>query len=481
MIVRSDQIAEFFKESRYEPLLATQPPVSIENKLMTDGPPLARRIVNTIVRSVKVQDPSDKELAWKLWLNSFRREGASDDVQVALAALLFVQHEYRHHIDFYSTTLGPTLVMKLCGEYGALWDLCQPRTDKRSAEHVIRRLRRSQVKWNHLVGVVRHFDPNEWEERPELERETRGGVVRWRKSVADPTDAIVTLAPQGGPERALSGNGLLEMRALIETGAHMCMMLDVVGASEAEQKDAANLLAAIGIDDTTDDYKSVLSLALGQPAVDRIADANRVREFTQDAYNAGWLALHPDDPLQIGAPQKSPDVEDQPCLRFVVAMNLIERVKTPEGQRAQWSEQVFELLEREIQGPQGPNLRRLLSGCLQDMQLLAQPKFPPSLKPHHTSSLSFLVHTSGPAADHVRHLATVAARNLGRRIKMGPKWGDEFNWPPNNDPRLIETGFAECPSTVREAFRTLEFIRGLLRHQSPDGDRLVRQAEKLFT
>src|SRR5947209_1036738 len=101
MATRSQLIAAYFSGALYDPLLATWPSTSIDTDLLRRAPPAARTILKVAYSEQAADGLTPGPAAWKLWLDLFRREAISDATQVALAGLLFLQHELRHHIDIY--------------------------------------------------------------------------------------------------------------------------------------------------------------------------------------------------------------------------------------------------------------------------------------------------------------------------------------------------------------------------------------------
>lgn len=466
---RSRLLHRFFSTAKYDSLLATWPSTAIETRLVEESPPSAQTILKLGLYEQVEEQVTPGPDTWGLWLHLFRAEGGSDAVQVALSGLLFVQHELRHHIDIYSTTLGSTQVVQLYGEYQQLQGLLESEAGSTEARRWITRLRSSQAKRRHLLGLVADFDPQVWEEQPAYEHAFLAGTVRQRRSRTDPTDAIITLSLPDGSERALSLSALLEMRAFIETAGHLHVVLHAAGATLEERQEAVALLAGTGIDTTRDDYWGVLSALSSQTTARRMAE--QFAEFADRGYAAGWFALH------VDAPGTRQDVvlEDHPEFRFIAALGLFKRMRTPQGEPVQhWIEQVFEIMQQEVRGrPLGSLLHDHLAamqhvGAGGTVRLRSMPEAPP---------------LRGVARGHVSYLAAVAAESLQQRLSLGAKWRDDVGWPDDFDPRTIVVGIQKCPQDVREAVDTLNAVRNVLDWSLPDEqvERAMRaKAKTLF-
>lgn len=286
-------------------------------------------------------------------------------------------------------------------------------------------------------------------------------MFRVRRSVGDRTDAVVTMVGSDRVERVLSLDGLLETRAFIETVGHLDLLLSAAGASLDERRTARKLLATTGIDTTRDQYWGVLALLSAEQTVDAMVDV--LSEIANDAYFAGWFALHPDAP---GVTRDIP-LEDHPLFRFVVALQLRKRVRTADDMPVEgWPESVFERLQHEVQGRE---LGLLLKDHAAAIQHLAQNLIIRGQEP-----------LSGLAATHVKYLSDASATCLQARLNSGAKWTDKFACPPNHNPAATVTGIAECPQDVRKAARTLHKARRLLRQTSTSAKIVIETAKTLF-
>jgi hypothetical protein len=243
----SNSAGSFFAGVDYDPLLAAWPESSIHEDLLANGPVEARYVLKKAYAAYKSGDTED-EVVWADWLALLEKLGHQNEgVQVGLLGLLFFRHEARHHLDFYSTPLGWFFPSLLAGEYYRLRQLIDTHYGTPEELDIALRLGRLLRVQTLLLGNVPTLDKKLWRDVPLIERQTKVGTFRFREGRTDPGLAIATVEPEGGSERAVSVNSILEARSVVETSGYMSGRLRAAGANDDQINAAIKLLLSLCI------------------------------------------------------------------------------------------------------------------------------------------------------------------------------------------------------------------------------------------
>jgi hypothetical protein len=431
----------------YDPLLASWPETHFDQELLDNAPVEARALLRRAYAGYKSGYTEGSEM-WGEWFALFEKRGQQNEgVRVSLLGLLFLRHEARHHLDFYSTPLGWSYPSLVAGLYFRLQQLAQARPGTAESEEIASRLRRALRVHALWAGNVPRLDKQVWGD-VWLEKEAHFGVIRYRRDNKDPGVAIATVQPRNDIERAVSVNSILEARAIVETSGHMAGSLRDVGASEVAIAAAIELLLELCVQISRDDYWVVLRIGL--PALD-------FKEASRELAKQGprrealmlttWFALH------VEPPQKELDVPSIPTLRALLALREFFKFSDKElaNPKVDWSK-VLEQLSIKIGGHPLAETAASCQNKLHDLQ----------------ETLNARREFTGLAREHLLFLVNTAREGFALRSRP-IAWVDNVGWPNQEDPQVV-VNWSAAPPTTLAAWSRLTRIQNLLRTDAAPSD-----------
>jgi len=449
-------VDSFFAGVDYEPLLAAWPETSFDDQLLADAPVEARHILKKAYAIYKT-GYSEDEYVWADWLALFEELGEQNQgVQVGLLGLLFLRHEARHHLDYYSTPLGWFFPSLVAGQYFRLRQFVQTREGTPEEDDIVRRLDRFFRAQDLIVGNVPRLEKKLWRDVPLTERQTKLGIFRYRVDRTDPGLAIATVEPTGGPERELSVSSILEARAVIETSGYMAGRLRAAEATDRQIVAAIKLLLSLCIQMARDDYWVLLNVGLPAVGLDEAAKvlAGRGPRCAR-LMLATWFGLHMELPAQ------EIEVAAHPPLRLLLALNELLKLSEEELARPNidWNN-VLEQLSKLIGAH---SLTDTAASHKMNLEALEQ-----TLK----NGAKF----AGIAREHLMYLVTVARRGMALRSQP-LNWLDNVGWPKFEDPAVV-VDWATPPPNIATAWSRLTRVRNQIRSGSRSAAR--ETANSLF-
>ena len=444
----------------YEPLLASWPETSFDQQLLNSAPVEARYVLKQAFAHYHAGHTEDVK-AWDEWLALFEDAAFgpnNEGVRVSLLGLLFLRHEARHHLDFYSTPLGWFFPSLVAGQYSRLRQLSNAQPNSPEARDLIRRLARSLRILNYVAGNIPRLDEKRWYEEPLSEKTTKLGIFRFRRDRTDPQIALASIQPLGAAERALSVNSILEARAIIETSGHVTGRLRAAGASREQIVSAVELLLRLSVHIARDDYWALLNVGL--PAT-KLTDAAAKLVDGGPQYTrlmlATWFALH----IQIPT-NKDLGIPSSPTLRANFALNELFKLSDEEVARpnVDWDDVLEQISSRigglpllEIEASHKRNLDALQENLSEGRQF------------------------SGLAYEHISYLLNVARE--GHALRHQPlTWLDHVGWPEEEDPLLI-ANWDSAPPNIRTAWSRLTRVYNLVRTRTSEAA-IIEIAKSLF-
>jgi hypothetical protein len=439
----SDPFLEAFARATYNPLLAATPSGELDTEILRMAPAKARVLCFVIAQGSHLLSHEPWGRLGELLLDD------PEAARWALGLAVMLNHEMRHHVDYYGTALGLHYLADLGREYRLLAGAVDSaRRGKPSAEWTTK-LRRLAMfsRYSHGRFALTASDRAiPYEERP-----IGGGAslrLRGVLPIPERAWALVSVC-RGDDEWAVSTGAILETRALLETWAYVKGRLSAAGHGD-DVASAAGRLLFDGLDRSRDWYKGLFA------AVGLITDdselADRWWTFAVPLLGASWYALNGPGPFA--------GYQTQPVYRFAVALARLTTLADGGKWYSSW-ETLHERLAHNLGDPNDLTARQ---------------------REWQTWARSWMLDTSlgdGQGPEHLKTVAKIYLATLRNRSPAGAWVDDHSGYTSNNVLPVGSTSlrFDHAPHGAREPL--LRYRSAVQQPGTSDAD-LAVHARPLF-